>query len=1428
MTTLFKTGTGKRLISFLMAFILLSGISIIPGTFTQYARAETPNTFILHYYQFPNARNYNGWDAWIWEKGKAGNGYPFNSSTPDSEGWITLTAQLPGEWTEIGLIVRKTDWSEKSNSSDIMIPLNAGKTTEVWQLHGEDKVYTNKSDAKTSAAPIAALADAPGKILVTMNFAQDNLDPGHFRLFNITDQAYVDVYNTQRSAKSMIVSTDHAQLGAKKSTLKVNKLYEIRYSTNANFDNYQTCAVTMRDILSSYATTATDLGLSYTAANSIFKVWAPTAVSVETAIYKSIDYGTDYDANGKIKNSKLIAPDSKHVMTSDAQGLWTVSVNGNLLDQYYMYKITFPDGTVKYAVDPYARAVSANGQLGAIIKLENTGTVRSLNVEAANNRNLKLTGDTDHIIYEMHIRDFTINPNSGVSTANAGRYRGVFESGTTVPGYPDVKTGIDHLVELGVTTVHLLPTFDGGSVNELGDLSYSKPGAMNWGYDPQNYNVPEGSYSSDPKNPYARITELKELISAMHDRGIRVVMDVVYNHTYSIADGPFDKIVPGYFYRTWDNGSYSNGSGCGNETASERAMVGKFILDSLLYWQKEFGMDGFRFDLMALHDNDTMYRISETLKAVNPNCVIYGEPWTAADTPLAYDKRTTKGQQFGHGFAYFNDDVREAIRGDHSSTTDTPAKDLGGFAGGATTRNGEKIENLIALSVNATNGHLSRASETITYTSKHDNLILWDMMQRAQGTAIYSYHGEEYKPANWNSSYANNPYAGLKTPLSLAQMGSSSSENAARSSLLAVGMVLTMQGIPFLHAGDEILRTKYGSGNSYRDNDTVNAIDWSNKVKFRDAFNYQQGLIHLRNQHPAFRLDSRVVIDSKVQEISKSTQLVVYKIGENAGGDQWKNIYVAYNGSGENKTVYFGNSKALNIVVNNSKAGVDTLGTIASNSSYTLPPYSMVVAYDEAGGYGAPVLTSVKVSPNTADINEKEKVVFGLTYLDQAGNEFFGNTAATVTWESSNTAIATVDQKGIVTGKAPGTATITASVEGFGKVSASVTVHKQRYLVIEYTGSTASQADVWSWEVGGGGSGATPFTGWVEGQWVAVIPVSANVSQVGYIIRKVAANAWDDGNKDVEDDQFITMSPSDQFTVVRVTAGQKGSQSRNTITGVGIHPSNIAVVGFNGAYDGAPHGISVTDMGGGIVTYSTSSNGTYSEASPAFTDPGTYTVYYRVDRGEPWTVSEGTGTVTISGVLPPSQVRTPMVSPNGGMFTDTQVVTLSCDTSGAAIYYTLDGSTPSAASKLYSAPITLAQTTTVKAIAVKAGMTSSAVLSVVFTKEEVTPPPVADENPLFLDAAGKVVSSMSEKPDRVSFTYYNDPTTPDAKLCMLVTVYNAQGVLKFSASSALTFTPGELKTFEIPLGSLELKDGDHAKVFLWEGITQMRDVYTFK
>ena len=457
-----------------------------------------------------------------------------------------------------------------------------------------------------------------------------------------------------------------------------------------------------------------------------------------------------------------------------------------------------------------------------------------------------------------------IADNSGVSKENKGKYAGVWEADTTVPN-TDVKTGISHLKELGVTTVHLLPSFDHQSIDEtkLEEAQY------NWGYDPKNYNVPEGSYSSDPYDGKTRITEYKKMVQELHKAGISVVMDVVYNHTGATSDSELNKAVPNYYYRQNEKGEFSNGSGCGNETASERAMMRKLMVDSVTYWAKEYHVDGFRFDLMALHDQDTMVAIREALNEINPSILIYGEGWTGGDTPLNSEKQATKANTKNFGelqIAAFSDDIRDGIKG---SVFD--AKDHG-FVDGAQNKE-ETIKFGIVASTpndqidtdkvnNQTKAWAKEPYQTITYESAHDNLTLWDKLQSANETA---------------------------TEQQLLAMNK-----------MSAAIVLTSQGIPFLHAGEEMARTKVNpdgtfNENSYNASDSVNAIDWSRKQKYEDLYEYYQGLIAMRKEHKAFHMNSTKEIQNNLKFLDVTEKNVVaYTLNGKAVGDSWNTIAVIF------------------------------------------------------------------------------------------------------------------------------------------------------------------------------------------------------------------------------------------------------------------------------------------------------------------------------------------------------------------------------------------------------------------------------------------------------------------------------------------------------------------------------------------------------
>ncbi|MEK4359322.1 type I pullulanase [Paenibacillus sp. FSL M7-1455] len=677
----------------------------------------------------------------------------------------------------------------------------------------------------------------------------------------------------------------------------------------------------MREITEYYG--GRDLGCTYSKAESVFKLWAPGAAKVTLALYE--DAGC-YNADGQVIDH---AGGLEIGMKKWKDGVWFLRFSGDLAGRYYMYKIEHPDGTVRYAADPYSKAVSANGARSAIVDME---AWNPPGWEA--DRRPPLAGCEDAVLYELHVRDFSADPGAGFQ--HKGKFKAFTETG--LRDKDGNAIGIDHLEELGVTHVHLLPVFDFQTVNEL---QADDPGASgpkyNWGYDPQHFNLPEGSYATDPTVPGLRIREFKEMVMALHGKGIRVVMDVVYNHTYSVEDGPFEAVVPGYFYRRDAEGRLANGSGVGNELATERPMVRKFILDSVRYWADEYHIDGFRLDLMGLIDTDTVRLMVEELRReADPAIIVYGEPWTGGESPLG--RQTLKGSQRNLGFAVFNDHFRGAIKGD----SDGEGK---GFATGGTGTEAAVLEG-----VRGSIGDFADVPlESVNYVTVHDNLNLWDKVLTTQGLRDEAkfpdirngelVHGGSLHEAVENSE----PYRSIDGENIMK------SETVKRA-LLANGIVLTSQGIPLIHAGDELLRTKYGDHNSYRSGDAVNAIRWENKRRFRPVFDYYRGLIELRRSHPAFRLNSRNQIDTHLETLRCGEHVVAFMLKDFAGGDAWKNIIVVYNANNHEIKLDIPFSKTgWKVAVNEERAGNEALDWIRDEQA-VVPDLSMMVLFEDAGG----------------------------------------------------------------------------------------------------------------------------------------------------------------------------------------------------------------------------------------------------------------------------------------------------------------------------------------------------------------------------------------------------------------------------------------------------------------------------------------------
>ncbi|OON93651.1 MAG: type I pullulanase [Candidatus Epulonipiscioides saccharophilum] len=944
----------------------------------------------------------------------------------------------------------------------------------------------------------------------------------------------------------------------------------------------------MRKILDQMYYAGDDLGLTYSADASTFKVWAPTASSVELAIFD--DEGT-YNEQGVVLDNT----NGKETLMirDDETGVWSFTSPGNLSSKYYMYKVSFADGTVNYAVDPYARSVSANGQRTAIIDLSTTDPEYfSLDEKPP------IIDASDSVIYELHVRDFSIDPNAPFK--NKGQFNAFTETGLKTEQGNSV--GIDHLKELGVTHVHLLPSYDYASVNELSDESQ-----FNWGYDPQNYNVPEGSYSSDPTNPTTRVTEFKNMVAALHDAGIRVVMDVVYNHTYSINDGPFEKIVPNYYYRTKDDGTYSNGSGCGNEVASERPMVRKYIIDSVKYWADEYNLDGFRFDLMGLIDTQTMTEVTEELRTeIDPDMLIYGEPWQAGGSILHGSEQTLKGSQKGLDFKVFNDNIRGAIKGDSDSTGK-------GFATGATGKEGD----IIAGVKGAIDSIALEPTEVISYVTAHDNLNLWDKVVATQELEP-ELGFEEMKDGKLLNGGSVAEMVEAADPYKFVGNDPFTNETVQRS-ILANGIALTSQGVPFIHAGEEILRTKFGDHNSYKSPDEINMIRWELKDRFIDINNYYSGLIHLRKNHPAFSLETAAEVDESFQDFKSDNNIVGYLLKDHANGDTYKNIAVIYNANTQAKDVQLPFAADWNVVVNNRKAGNKVLETFDNTDTVTVAPLSMMVLYDESNVYDQ-VASSIDISEKFVGLGVNDSKVFDTVILDQKGVEMsapvkitssdsdvvkiygnkvvankIGTTTLTFTvnddtttqvnievvdklipsnikieepakihvdfnvpmkevvldqfdqvmlgehvkWSILDENIATIGIDGTLTGKADGTTMLVASI---GDVASSIDItvipYEKRYIQLEYERPDGDYTgwNLWVWNTGVAND-RIEFEPSVDGKMVANIEIGPSTESIGFIVRQsVEGNDW--AQKDTEGDRTL-YAPKDQtITKVKVYQGQ--------------------------------------------------------------------------------------------------------------------------------------------------------------------------------------------------------------------------------------------------------------------------------------------------
>lgn len=646
----------------------------------------------------------------------------------------------------------------------------------------------------------------------------------------------------------------------------------------------QTTPVTEGDYNNYPAYKGDDLEMTVDANSTNFTLWSPTADSAMVRIY---DNGLD--------GSPI---EVRYMERKSQQEPWRATFDTALYGKFYTFSIHHNGAWLDETPGAYARATGVNGRRAAIIDFATT------NPEGwENDVRPALNQFTDIIIYEMHHRDFSIHTSAG--NQYPGKFLALTQAGTQSP--QGQMTGLDHLKELGITHVHILPSYDYGSVDE------SRPDSAqyNWGYDPVNYNVPEGSYSTNAFDPATRIREMKQMVQTLHQNGIRVILDVVYNHTYINDGSNFSLTTPGYYYRHNEDGSYADASACGNEVASEREMVRDYIINSVKYWAEEYHLDGFRFDLMGMIDIETMKAVRAALDEIDPTIFIYGEGWAAAAPVIPNEECAMKANaHLMPGVAVFSDDLRDGVKGHFSQATGR------GFATGELgCEESVKFGIVGAIQHPQINYELVNYSkapytlnptQVINYVSCHDDMCLTDKLR------------------------ASMPDADEKT--------------LQRYARLAQTIVFTSQGIPFMFTGEEIFRDKKGVHNSYCSPDEINAIDWSLKQSNREQFDYYRNLIQLRKSHPAFRLSTAEEVCKHLSFIENTPeQVVAYTLNDNAGGDEWQQIVVAFNGSNAAAEIEIPEGQWM-VIANDGKIDLQGSVKIEGNKAIVAPSAALILA----------------------------------------------------------------------------------------------------------------------------------------------------------------------------------------------------------------------------------------------------------------------------------------------------------------------------------------------------------------------------------------------------------------------------------------------------------------------------------------------------
>ena len=803
---------------------------------------------VVHYARAD--KKYDRWNAWCWPEGGEGAAYPFTGKDAFGRYAVIAFKQKP---KSAGFIIRLGDWEQKDIDQDRTISFDTSDTQEIWLVAGDERVHTNPNEIDLSVRVLGAFLDTDNGITLATTAA---LSKEQMQKVQV---AHSENEQNKPKIKSFVPIQASLSSGAMYSVELVKPVADADIaSLQIEIPGTKKQSIYARKILDQARFTPLEakLGAICTPEKTVFQTWSPVSSDVQLLFYESIDAK---------KSSRALT------LQRGEKGLWSIEVPGDLQGQLYRY-VFHSYGQKREVPDIHTFAATADSAFSIV------ADVNRLNPKDWDTTASPLLRQpTDEIIYEVHVRDFSVADESCPPKLRA-TYAGLTHSNPAKN--KGISTGLSHLLDLGVTAVHLLPIQD----FTAGAKEY------NWGYWTAFFNVPESNYASDSKDHLQPIRDVKRMVQQLHANQIRVILDVVYNHTSSTgASSPFDQTVPYYFHRSSDDGRLMNDTGVGNTIADERPMVRKYIVDSLAYWLNNFKVDGFRFDLVGTNYPETVRAICDRMVAMKPDVTLYGEPWTGGGAI-----HFGKGAQKGTRMAVFNDHIRNAIRGDLDGNTTGFATGPGGDA--------TAIQRGVA---GAIDDFTSEPTETVNYVSAHDNLTLWDKL------------------------------------LKVAPKESDSTRRAMQK--LSLGIVLTSQGIAFLHGGCDFCRTKKGNHNSYNSGDEVNAFDWNRKLQYQDVFEYARGLITLRKAHPAFRMSDDEMVRKSIAFLDNAG-VISFTINGATAKDSWRMIFVAYNGEPKAQSINLP-AGTWSIVVDSKNSGVETLRT--ASGRLEIPPYSMIVAHTQ-------------------------------------------------------------------------------------------------------------------------------------------------------------------------------------------------------------------------------------------------------------------------------------------------------------------------------------------------------------------------------------------------------------------------------------------------------------------------------------------------